>query len=95
MGVAQVNFFRIQDLALMSLCKVRLQVAVGIESPLASVALELDVGDLGAIVLILRMEFLEMSLGIELKTEDGRTQVTLVSFDFLGSLVASWRGGVV
>lgn len=62
---------------------------------MASVAFEFDVGDLGAIILIVRMEFLKMSLGIELKTEDGRTQVTLVSFDFLRSLVPSRRGRVV
>ena len=68
-----------------------LQAAVGVESPRAAVALELDVGDFRAVILVLRMELLEVPLGVELEPENGRAQVALISFDFLGGLTATTR----
>ena len=70
----------------MRLCKVGLQVAVGVETPLATVALELDVGNLGAVILVIWMKFLKMSLSVELKTKNSRTQVTLIGFNFFRRL---------
>lgn len=78
-------------MALVLAGKVSLQAAIGIKSPLATVALKFDVSDLGPIVVVLRVKLLEMSLGIKLKSKDGRAQVTLVSLDFLGRLfTSSW-----
>ena len=70
----------------MRLRKVGLQVAIGVEAPLATVALEFDVGNLGAVILVIRMELLKVSLGVELKTENSRTQVTLIGFNFFRRL---------
>lgn len=90
--VTQVHLFRIQHLALMCLGEMCFQISVCVKSPLATVTFEFDVGNLGAVIFIVGMQLLEMSLGIELKTEDGRTQVTLVGLDlFRRSLAAASR----
>ena len=79
----------------MRLRKVGLQVTVGVETPLATVALELDVGNLGAVIFVFRMELLKVSLGVELKSEDGWTQVALIGFNFLGSLATPGASGIL
>jgi len=72
-----------------------LQVPVSVEAPLTSIALELDIGNLGAVILIFWMQFLKVTLSVELESKDSRTQVTLIGFYLFGRLAAPWRGGIV
>ena len=95
LSVAKVDFFWVKNLALMRLGKVRLQAAVSIEAPLASITLEFDICDLGSVIFVVWMKLLEMSLGVELKSKDGRTQVTLVGFDLFRSWITPWRRWVL
>lgn len=82
-------------MALVVLGKMGLQITIGIQAPLTAIALKFDIGNLGAVILVLRMEFLKVSLGVELKTEDGWTQVTLIGFNFLGSLATPGASGIL
>lgn len=82
-------------MALVVLGKVGLQITVGIQAPLTAIALKFDIGNLGAVILVLGMEFLKVSFGVELETEDGWTQVTLIGFNFLGSLATPGASGIL
>lgn len=82
-------------MALVVLGKVGLQITIGIQAPLTAIALKFDIGNLGAVILVVRMEFLKVSLGVELKSEDGWTQVALIGFNFLGSLATPGASGIL
>ena len=82
-------------MALVVLGKMGLQITIGIQAPLTAIALKFDIGNLGAVILVVRMEFLKVSLGVELKSEDGWTQVALIGFNFLGSLATPGASGIL